>query len=267
MILQLFDIIITEFDFAVGRHDVAVVTKDAFENCEKEKPISHMTTPPVKIMLNTTGPQYFICTVGDHCRFGQKLSINVVGAGGAATPGAGGGAAPGSAPGGATPTTPAGSTTPTGSSGTTTTPAGNAASSLDGATFLVAVVSAVVALFWVTLGNLANQYVLVSPYYPWVYNHVIFFVRNKTLLYVIVDALNGITIWFSTSFVISIVSIYYDYMVIKIRLCSEHHWDYMEIFHFLDPVCLVFVYNQTRFALALFQSLANGKHEPMVIRS
>ncbi|KAG7551329.1 Phytocyanin domain [Arabidopsis thaliana x Arabidopsis arenosa] len=141
-----------EFDFAAGRHDVAVVTQDAFENCEKEKPISHMTVPPVKIMLNTTGPQYFICTVGDHCRFGQKLSINVVGAGasGGATPGAGGGAnpAPGSTPsaGGTTPPTAGGTTTPSGSSGTTT-PAGNAASSLGGATFLVAFVSAVVALF------------------------------------------------------------------------------------------------------------------------
>nr|1X9R_A Chain A, Umecyanin [Armoracia rusticana]1X9R_B Chain B, Umecyanin [Armoracia rusticana]1X9U_A Chain A, Umecyanin [Armoracia rusticana]1X9U_B Chain B, Umecyanin [Armoracia rusticana] len=79
-----------EFDFAAGMHDVAVVTKDAFDNCKKENPISHMTTPPVKIMLNTTGPQYYICTVGDHCRVGQKLSINVVGAGGA-----GGGATPG----------------------------------------------------------------------------------------------------------------------------------------------------------------------------
>ncbi|KAG7555914.1 Phytocyanin domain [Arabidopsis suecica] len=128
-----------EFDFAAGRHDVAVVTQDAFENCEKEKPISHMTVPPVKIMLNTTGPQYFICTVG--------LGA---GASGGATPGAGGGAtpAPGSTPsaGGTTPPTAGGTTTPSGSSGTTT-PAGNAASSLGGATFLVAFVSAVVALF------------------------------------------------------------------------------------------------------------------------
>lgn len=135
---------------------MAVVTQDAYENCDKEKPLSLMTTPPVKIMLNTTGPQYFICTVADHCRFGQKLSIDVVGAGGRS---GGGGAtpAPGSTPGstpgagGATPTTPAGTTTPPGSSGTTTTtttpPAGNAASSLGGATCLVAFVSAVVAFF------------------------------------------------------------------------------------------------------------------------
>ncbi|XP_010420862.1 PREDICTED: blue copper protein-like [Camelina sativa] len=148
-----------EFDFAPERHDVAVVTKDAYENCDKEKPISVMTVPPVKIRLNTTGPQYFICTIGDHCRFGQKLSINVVAAGatgGGATPapGARGGAspAPGATPGAGgatTPPTAGGTTTPSGSSGTTTTPAaGNAAaSSLGGATFLVAFVSAVVALF------------------------------------------------------------------------------------------------------------------------
>uniref|UniRef100_A0A1J3H7S1 Blue copper protein n=1 Tax=Noccaea caerulescens TaxID=107243 RepID=A0A1J3H7S1_NOCCA len=138
-----------EFEFPAGRHDVAVVTKDAYENCDKEKPISHMTMSPVKIMLNTTGPRYFICTVGDHCRFGQKLAIDVVAAtGGATTP-----TTPGTTPstGGTTPTTPgAGTTTPPGSSGTTTTttpPAGSAASSLGGATFLVAFVSAVVALF------------------------------------------------------------------------------------------------------------------------
>ena len=129
---------------------MAVVSEAAFENCEKEKPISHMTVPPVKIMLNTTGPQYFICTVGDHCRFGQKLSITVVAAGatGGATPGAGATPAPGSTPstGGTTPPTAGGTTTPSGSSGTTT-PAGNAASSLGDATFLVAFVSAVVALF------------------------------------------------------------------------------------------------------------------------
>jgi hypothetical protein len=138
-----------EFEFPAGRHDVAVVTKDAYENCDKEKPISHMTMSPVKIMLNTTGPRYYICTVGDHCRFGQKLAIDVVAAtGGATTP-----TTPGTTPGaggttpttpGTTPTTPgAGTTTPT---GTTTPPAGSAASSLGGATFLLAFVSAAVAL-------------------------------------------------------------------------------------------------------------------------
>ncbi|KFK26265.1 hypothetical protein AALP_AA8G224600 [Arabis alpina] len=144
-----------EFEFAAGRHDVAVVTKDAYENCDKEKPISHYTTSPVRIMLNTTGPQYYICTVGDHCRFGQKLAIDVVAAGGRAgggatpttpaTPGPAGSTTP--AAGGASPTTPAGTTTPPGSSGTTTTTPTGAASSLSSATFLVAFVSAVVALF------------------------------------------------------------------------------------------------------------------------
>ncbi|CAH2072301.1 unnamed protein product [Thlaspi arvense] len=129
-----------EFDFLAGRHDVALVSKDAYENCEKAKPIRLMTTPPVKIMLNTTGPQYFICTFGDHCRFGQKLAVDVVGAGGATTPGAGS-TTPGAA--GTPPTTPGAGTTTT----TTTPPAGSAASSLGGATFLVAFVSAVVALF------------------------------------------------------------------------------------------------------------------------
>ncbi|CAN8252427.1 unnamed protein product [Cochlearia groenlandica] len=118
-----------EFEFAAGRHDVAEVTKEAYEKCDKAKPISHMTMSPVKIMLNITGPRYFICTVADHCRFGQKLAIDVVGATAGATPGA----------------TPAGTTTTT---TTTTKPSsGNVVSSLSGVTFLVGFVYVIVALF------------------------------------------------------------------------------------------------------------------------
>ncbi|KAF8047314.1 hypothetical protein N665_3100s0003 [Sinapis alba] len=183
---------VLEFEFDAERHDVAIVTADEYENCEKETPLSLIKTSPAKIMLNDTGPQYFICTSGDHCRFGQKLTVNVVddasGPGGhsaGATPPAPGGAttpAPGGAattptsggattpasssgggattpaPSGATapgaegtspPTPGAGTTGPTGSSETTTpAPAESTASSLGGgASFMVAFVSAVVALF------------------------------------------------------------------------------------------------------------------------
>ncbi|CAH8285645.1 unnamed protein product [Eruca vesicaria subsp. sativa] len=169
-----------EFDFDAQRHDVAIVTADAYENCEKETPLSIITTSPAKIMLNDTGPIHFICTVADHCRFGQKLTV-IVGdegsghsggaiatppstgeatppapggatspkSGGATTPAPGGATAPGA--GGAAPTTPgAGTTAPTGSKETATPPADEStASSLGGgASLLVAFVSAVVvALF------------------------------------------------------------------------------------------------------------------------
>ena len=173
---------VLDFEFDADRHDVAIVTADEYENCEKETPLSLIKTSPAKIMLNDTGPIYFICTVADHCRFGQKLTVNVVddasgspgghsggeiasppGPGGATTPAPGGATTPASggattpAPSGATapgaegtsPTSPgAGTTAPTGSSETTTpAPAESTASSLGGASFMVAFVSAVVALF------------------------------------------------------------------------------------------------------------------------
>lgn len=175
--------ITTEFDFDAERHDVAIVTADEYENCEKETPLSLIKTSPAKIMLNDTGPIYFICTAADHCRFGQKLTVNVVddasgspgghsggdasatppapskattpapskattpASGGATTPAPSGATAPGAE--GTSPTTPgAGTTAPTGSSETTTpAPAESTASSLGGASFMVAFVSAVVALF------------------------------------------------------------------------------------------------------------------------
>ena len=172
---------VLEFEFDAERHDVAIVTADEYENCEKETPLSLIKTSPAKIMLNDSGPIFFMCTVADHCRFGQKLTVNVVddasgdgghsgGAvasppapskattpapGGATTPASGGATTP--APSGATapgaegtsPTSPgAGTTAPTGSSETTTpAPAESTASSLGGASFMVAFVSAVVALF------------------------------------------------------------------------------------------------------------------------
>ncbi|RID73744.1 hypothetical protein BRARA_B00874 [Brassica rapa] len=180
---------VLDFEFDAERHDVAIVTADEYENCEKETPLSLIKTSPAKIMLNDTGPIYFICTSADHCRFGQKLTVNVVddasGAGGhsggggatppapggattptpggATTPSSGGATTPASggattpapsgatAPGseGASPTTPgAGTTAPTGSGETAAPlPAESTASSLGGASFMVALVSAAVALF------------------------------------------------------------------------------------------------------------------------
>lgn len=66
------------FNFGTG-HNVATVTKAAYDACTTTNPISIITTGPATIRLNTTGFHYFICTVGTHCaNGGQKLAVNVL---------------------------------------------------------------------------------------------------------------------------------------------------------------------------------------------
>nr|XP_010323300.1 cucumber peeling cupredoxin [Solanum lycopersicum] len=65
------------FNFASGAHDVAKVTKSAYDSCSSTNPISLITVGPANITLNSTGSEYFICTFGQHCNAGQKLAINV----------------------------------------------------------------------------------------------------------------------------------------------------------------------------------------------
>lgn len=68
---------VLEFEFTTGAHDVAKVTKTAFDACNSTNPISHKTTGPANFTLDTSGEHYFICTVGTHCSLGQKLAVNV----------------------------------------------------------------------------------------------------------------------------------------------------------------------------------------------
>ncbi|KAA8535115.1 hypothetical protein F0562_030118 [Nyssa sinensis] len=65
------------FNFTTGQHNVARVTREAFNACNITNPISIVTVGPANITLNATGEDYFICTVGRHCSLGQKLAINI----------------------------------------------------------------------------------------------------------------------------------------------------------------------------------------------
>ncbi|KAF7147398.1 hypothetical protein RHSIM_Rhsim03G0249600 [Rhododendron simsii] len=65
------------FNYATGAHDVAEVSKTAYEGCTSTTTITHTTTGPTNITLSTGGEHYYICTVGNHCTRGQKLAINV----------------------------------------------------------------------------------------------------------------------------------------------------------------------------------------------
>ncbi|CAA0827366.1 Blue copper protein [Striga hermonthica] len=70
----------TVFNFTTNFHDVARVSRDAYNRCSVNAIIgSPITTGPANITLSSTGNQYYICTFGTHCaQGGQRLSINVV---------------------------------------------------------------------------------------------------------------------------------------------------------------------------------------------
>ncbi|KAK1559142.1 hypothetical protein Q3G72_011108 [Acer saccharum] len=65
------------FNFTSGRHDVAQVTKAAFDACNIASPISKETNSPANITLTSAGEHYYICTFNGHCAGGQKLALNV----------------------------------------------------------------------------------------------------------------------------------------------------------------------------------------------
>ncbi|CAM8891567.1 unnamed protein product [Rhodiola kirilowii] len=69
------------FPFTTGSHDVAEVTKTAYGSCSSSNSISNQPTGPARITLTAPGEHFYICTVGSHCSSGQKLAINVTGAG------------------------------------------------------------------------------------------------------------------------------------------------------------------------------------------
>ncbi|CAK9310393.1 unnamed protein product [Citrullus colocynthis] len=64
------------FNFGTNMHDVLKVTKDSFDACNSNNAIGNViTTGPATVKLDTAGVHYFICTVGQHCFGGQKLSV------------------------------------------------------------------------------------------------------------------------------------------------------------------------------------------------
>ncbi|KAI3891053.1 hypothetical protein MKW98_007358 [Papaver atlanticum] len=65
------------FRFPQGEHDVATVSKEGYDNCMESAQDPIVNEAPVNIRLNSNGPQYFICTIGQHCKKGQRLTINV----------------------------------------------------------------------------------------------------------------------------------------------------------------------------------------------
>ncbi|KAE8721150.1 glucan endo-1,3-beta-glucosidase 14-like [Hibiscus syriacus] len=85
------------FNFTTNEHDVLRVPRASFDQCSDYNPIGNMlTNGPTNVTLNSTGEQYYICTLGRHCEVGQRLAITVLADSGSPLP----------APSPTTPTTP-----------------------------------------------------------------------------------------------------------------------------------------------------------------
>ncbi|KAG4113158.1 hypothetical protein ERO13_D13G205900v2 [Gossypium hirsutum] len=74
------------FNYVTGTHDVAEVTRAAYQPCNTSNLLSNFTTGPTRITLQTAGEHFYICAVPGHCAAGQKLAINVTGSSTATPP-------------------------------------------------------------------------------------------------------------------------------------------------------------------------------------
>ncbi|KAL6497071.1 hypothetical protein OROGR_029000 [Orobanche gracilis] len=67
------------FNFTTNAHDVLQVSEASYTACTPANATGTIiTVGPANITLDSSGAHYYICTVGRHCSFGQKLNITVV---------------------------------------------------------------------------------------------------------------------------------------------------------------------------------------------
>ncbi|XP_059431621.1 umecyanin-like [Corylus avellana] len=58
--------------------DVVEVTEDKYNNCSTTTPIGAIKkTSPANFTLTSNATRYFICTVDNHCKLGQKVTIRI----------------------------------------------------------------------------------------------------------------------------------------------------------------------------------------------
>lgn len=57
-----------------GDHNVGLASKEEYDNCTNP---GIVLGSEVRIAIQSTDTLYFICTVGDHCERGQKVTITV----------------------------------------------------------------------------------------------------------------------------------------------------------------------------------------------
>ncbi|CAI9264332.1 unnamed protein product [Lactuca saligna] len=73
------DMLIFNFTGEISNNDVAEVTREAYLKCDVENPISRQTTnlSRFKLTNTSTNNHYYICTIHQNCKLGQKLAIMV----------------------------------------------------------------------------------------------------------------------------------------------------------------------------------------------
>ncbi|KAI9110268.1 hypothetical protein K1719_018710 [Acacia pycnantha] len=70
---------VLSFEFTTNEHDVVEVPKESYDSCSESNKIGNkIVIGPYNHTLNTTGNHYFICSIGQHCNRGQKLTVNVI---------------------------------------------------------------------------------------------------------------------------------------------------------------------------------------------
>ncbi|XP_071699196.1 mavicyanin-like [Rutidosis leptorrhynchoides] len=65
------------FNFTTGAHNVAEVTKEAYDACDASKPIRIYTSGPANVLINSVEDHYFICGIPSHCKLFQKFLVEV----------------------------------------------------------------------------------------------------------------------------------------------------------------------------------------------
>ncbi|CAI9285786.1 unnamed protein product [Lactuca saligna] len=63
------------FNFPTGKHTVAEVPLQGYDQCNTTDRARIYKTGPATITLTKSGTRHYICTF--HCKMGQKLSVNV----------------------------------------------------------------------------------------------------------------------------------------------------------------------------------------------
>ncbi|PWA87796.1 hypothetical protein CTI12_AA066120 [Artemisia annua] len=53
------------------------VTLAGYDACDGSNPIQLYTSGPATVSINTRSQHFFICTVRDHCKAGQKFVVNL----------------------------------------------------------------------------------------------------------------------------------------------------------------------------------------------
>ncbi|KAL3523690.1 hypothetical protein ACH5RR_016524 [Cinchona calisaya] len=71
-------VVLVDFDFDSGLHDVMQVSRREYESCSADHPFKIFKDGPASVTLVEEGVFYFICSVANYCSLGQKLSVAVV---------------------------------------------------------------------------------------------------------------------------------------------------------------------------------------------